>query len=182
MGADAGLSISTLTAFDSLSDWTELGDRLAADQTFISAADEYLSSPKNAPAYERIESQLMIAFAGYPRVKTPRSGERIFELRTYESHSEVQAKLKIEMFNDAELKIFDNVGLDGVFYGETLVGSNLPNLTYMLAYKDMAEHDRAWEAFRADPDWVQLRERPRYRDTVSKIINRFLQPTEYSQI
>jgi hypothetical protein len=179
----AGLSIYTLTPFNALEDWLSLGERLVVDQQFLAAAEDYLSVAKDAPAYERIENQLMIAFAGYPRVKTPRTGERVFELRTYESHSEVQAKLKIEMFNEGgELKIFENVGLDGVFFGETLVGSNLPNLTYMLAYQDMAEHERAWQAFRSDPEWMQLREQERYRDTVSKIINRFLKPADYSQI
>ena len=124
----------------------------------------------------------MHAFTGAPRVEIPRSGERIFELRVYESHSEWKAQLKIEMFNAAELAIFEKVGLNHVFFGEALVGPNLPNLTYMLGYRDMPEHDQAWKAFLEHPDWIALKEQERYRDTVSKIINRFLQPTSYSQI
>ena len=124
----------------------------------------------------------MRAFTGVPTVQIPRTGERIFELRVYESHNELKAQLKIEMFNVAELAIFKKVGLDPVFFGETLVGANLPNLTYMLGYKDMEEHDRAWKAFLEDPDWIVLKDQERYRDTVSKIINRFLKPTGYSQI
>jgi hypothetical protein len=182
IGAEATFSVYTLTAFDSLAEWVGLSDRMASDQEFLAAARDYLSTDKDAPAYDRMENQLMVAFAGYPRVKTPRSGERIFELRVYESHNEYQAKLKIEMFNEAELSIFEKVGLEGVFFGETLVGRNLPNLTYMLAYQDMAEHDQAWQAFRTDPDWGQLKERERYRDTVSNIVSRFLQPAPYSQI
>jgi hypothetical protein len=179
----AGPSIYTLTPFDSLTDWLGLTDRLTADEQFMSAADDYLMTTPDAPAFERIDSQLMIAFTGYPRVQTPRRGERIFELRTYESYSEVKAKRKIEMFNEGgELRIFENVGLNGVFYGETLVGSNLPNLTYMLAYRDLDEHARAWQAFRSDPQWVELRDQERYRDTVSKINTQFLRPAEYSQI
>ncbi len=182
MGDDASKSIYLLAPFDSFGQRLDVDEALAADQTFLGAATDYLSTDKATPAYERIDSQLMWAFRGYPRVKTPRSGPGIFELRTYESHSELKAKQKIEMFNEAELDIFRKVGLDGVFFGETLVGTNLPKLTYMLAYKDMDEHDRAWDAFRDHPDWHALRDREQYQDTVSKIINRFLEPTEYSQI
>lgn len=176
-------SIYMLTPFNSLNDWLQLNERLAADEQFMTAAHDYLATTPDAPAFERIHDQLMIAFTGYPRVKTPRSGERIFELRTYESYGELKAKRKIEMFNEGgELRIFEKVGLDGVFYGETLVGSNLPNLTYMLAFQDMDEHARAWQAFRSDPEWAELREQERYRDTVSKIATQFLRPAEYSQI
>jgi hypothetical protein len=159
-----------------------LTDRLAEDASFIEAARDYLNTEKNSPAYQRIDSQWMRTFTGCPTVQIPRTGERIFELRVYESHNELKAQLKIEMFNVAELAIFKKVGLDPVFFGETLVGSNLPNLTYMLGYRDMEEHDRAWKAFLEDPDWIALKDQERYRDTVSKIINRFLKPTSYSQI
>jgi hypothetical protein len=180
--AEVGRPIYVLIPFDSPASLFSTTERLAADDDFLRAADEYLVTDKTSPAYERIDNQWMVAFSGFPRVQTPRSGERIFELRIYESHNEQKAKLKIEMFNQAELKIFRNVGLDAVFFGETLIGSNLPNLTYMLAYQDMAEHDRVWQAFRADPDWLQLRDAARYADTVSNITSRFLTPTAYSQI
>jgi hypothetical protein len=181
-GQDASKSLYTLVPFDSLEQFVNLGRVLGSDQEFLTAAGDYLSASKESPAYDRIENQLMVAFKGHPQVTIPRSGDRIFELRIYESHSELKAKLKIEMFNDAEFEIFRKVGLDGVFFGETIVGANLPNLTYMLAYSDMAEHDRAWQAFREHPDWIELRDRERYKDTVSKVASRFLNPTEYSQI
>ncbi len=125
-------SIYLLMPFDSLSQMTSLTSRLAEDSAFVDAANDYLSTEKESPAYQRIENQLMRAFTGVPRVQIPRTGERMFELRIYESHNELKAMLKIEMFNEAELAIFKKVGLDPVFFGETLVGSNLPNLTYML--------------------------------------------------
>lgn len=179
-GQDSSLFV--LVPLDAGQRLSGLTDRLADDASFIEAASDYLNTEKNSPAYQRIESQWMRAFTGCPTVQIPRTGERIFELRVYESHNELKAQLKIEMFNVAELAIFKKVGLDPVFFGETLVGSNLPNLTYMLGYKDMEEHDRAWKAFLEDPDWIALKDQERYRDTVSKIINRFLKPTSYSQI
>ena len=175
-------SIFLLAPFDSWQQFSSLTGRLAEDSTFVDAASDYLNTDKADPAYQRIERQLMYAFAGMPRVQIPRTGQRMFELRMYESHNELKARLKIEMFNEAELAIFKKVGLDPVFFGETLFGSNLPNLTYMLGYRDEAEKDQVWKAFLADPDWVALKDQERYRDTVSTIVSRFLKPTGYSQI
>jgi hypothetical protein len=182
IGADATKSMYTLMPLQSLDQLVAINEALAADQEFLSAAEEYLSTELKEPAYQRIEAQLMRAFEGFPRIQVPRQGERIFELRVYESHNEYKAWLKIQMFNQGELDIFRQVGLDGVFFGETLVGPALPNLTYMLAYQDMPEHDRAWDAFRTNADWLKLKDDAQYRDTVSKIVNQFLKPAEYSEI
>ncbi|HSV99469.1 MAG TPA: NIPSNAP family protein [Sedimentisphaerales bacterium] len=90
---------------------------------------------------------------------------------------------KVEMFNEGvEIAIFRKTGLNPVMFGETIIGSNLPNLTYMLAFKDMAERDQRWQVFRDDPDWKKLSADPAYKDTVSNITDIILRPTEYSQI
>jgi hypothetical protein len=182
MGDGATRSITTLAAFDSLDQFTGLSDRLSADESFLAAAEKYLQTDKAAPAYQRIESQLLIAFAGFPRVERPLTGPRLFELRVYESHSELKGKLKIEMFNEHEFAIFRKVGLRGVFFGEALVAPNLPNLTYMVAHEDMSAHDQAWKTFANDPDWMRVRAMERYQDTVSNITKRYFKPTDYSQI
>src|SRR5438445_645577 len=76
---------------------------------------------------------------------------RIMELRTYESHSKKANMKKIEMFNTGEIAIFRRAGLSPVFFGETMIGSRMPNLTYMIAFENMAAHDKAWAAFSTDP-------------------------------
>lgn len=180
--ASKDLSIYTLLPFASLEQYLGLPASLMADEDFAASAQPYLTTTQESPAYERINDSLMLAFEGMPRVEIPRSGDRIFELRIYESHNEAKAALKVEMFNEGELEIFRKVGLDAVFFGESLFGPDLPNLTYMLGYKDMDEHAKAWTAFRKHPDWLELKANERYRDTVSKIRNRFLRPLEFSQI
>ncbi len=175
--------IYTVLAFDSLDEWIALGAHFESDESLHDAGAEYLGIDKKTPAYKRIDNSLMISFEGHPRLKTPRSGkDRIFELRRYESHSELMAKLKIEMFNQGELDIFAKVGLDGVFFGEMLVGANMPNLTYMLAYDSMAEREANFKAFSQHPDWNALKKVERYKGTVSKIDFRFLKPAPFSQI
>jgi hypothetical protein len=110
--------------------------------------------------------------------KTP----RIFELRTYESHSDHAALNKLKMFNAGEVPIFRRTGLTPVFFGETLVGAKMPSLNYMLTFADMAARDAAWSAFGKDPEWKTLSADPQYRDNVSAISDIILRPTGYSQI
>lgn len=176
-------SVCTLAAYPDLATYLAVPERLGEDQAFVDAGTEYLTTEKNDPAYERISNKLMWSFSGYPDIKVPRTGDRIFELRTYESHNEWKAILKVEMFNDGgELDIFEQVNLDGVFYGRALSGPDLPNLMYMLAYKDDAEKKKNWDAFRTNADWNVLKDNDRYGDTVSKIHSKMLIPADCSQI
>jgi hypothetical protein len=137
------------------------------------------------PAYDRIESSLLKAFAHMPRIEVPEKKERLFELRCYESPSEMAGQKKIEMFNDAgEIDVFKKIGARPVFFGETIVGLRRPNLTYMLCFDDMAAHDARWKAFGSDPAWKKISAIPEYSDArlISKITRTFLRPTLYSQI
>jgi hypothetical protein len=129
-----------------------------------------------------MKSSLMQAFEGVPRLEALARGSRIFELRRYESHNIKAGKLKVEMFNQGELAVFRRTGLTPVFFGQTLIGDRMPNLVYMLTFKDMAERDAAWDRFRVDPDWKRMSAMEKYRGTVSNISDTILQPADFSQI
>ena len=136
--------------------------------------------------YKEVESWLTLAFKGMPRVETPVTAPgRIFQLRIYESPSLKTGQKKIEMFNDAgEIKIFREVGLTPVFFGETLFGAKIPNLTYMLAFENVEAQKAAWQKFGKHPDWQRLRAMPEYADSriIRAITNMILKPSDYSQI
>jgi hypothetical protein len=72
--------------------------------------------------------------------------------------------------------------MDPVFFGESLIGPKLPNLTYMLGFDDMDAKEKAWSKFRVDPDWLKLKANTYYKDTVSNITNIMLRPASCSQI
>jgi hypothetical protein len=163
-------------------------ERFRADSDFQKAGAEFINAPPSDPSYVRVESSLLRAFEGIPRLEVPaataaRKG-RLFELRTYESHSKKANQKKVEMFNTGEIGIFRRTGLTPVFFGETLVGSKMPNLIYMLAFENMAERDKNWGVFASDPEWKKLSSTAGYTDAeiVSNISNLFLRPTDYSQI
>jgi hypothetical protein len=172
----------------SLESVATLHDRIHADADYQAAGADFSNAPPTAPAYMRVESSLMVAFEGMPKLEAPAFAgggkSRIFELRTYESHSWKAHKKKIEMFNRGEIAIFKRTGLTPVFFGQTLIGTRQPNLTYMLGFENSEAREKAWGAFVGDPEWTKLRTTPGYADAeiVTDISNVLLRPAAYSQI
>lgn len=166
----------------------EVNLRLADDTEFMKAAEPFWSAPATAPAFMRVDVSLLAAFAGWPRVTPPSAAatkaKRIFQLRTYESPSNRDHVRKVEMFHSGEFEIFKNAGFHAVFFGDTLIGPRMPNLTYMLSFTDLAELESKWDVFRADPAWKKLSADPRfsYEAIVSNISNLILIPLAASQI
>jgi hypothetical protein len=177
-----------LTPHSSIESAVTIHDQVSADPEFVQAGADFINATPNDPVYLRVESFLLGAFAGMPRLELPRGTEegkpRIFELRTYESHSKKANRTKMGMFNSTEIAIFRRTGLRPVFFGETMIGAGIPSLTYMLTFTDMEERTRNWAAFASDPEWKKLSSTPGYTDPeiVSNITNVILSPTPYSQI
>jgi hypothetical protein len=171
--------------FNSIKDFMDVTDKLSNDATHQQAGAAYLTAPASSPAYDRIQSSLLKAFAGMPKIEVPENKPRIFELRRYESATEAAGKKKIGMFNEVgEIAIFKRVGLTPVFFGETIIGEMRPNLTYMLTFDDMEEHDKNWKMFGSDPEWKRISAVPGYENSniVSRITRTFLVPTSFSQV
>jgi hypothetical protein len=181
-GKDANLYV--LLSHRSIEEFASSRQRLLADREFMEDGAPFLDLPKNDPLYRRIESSLMIGFDECPRVEVPeRTATRIFQLRIYESHSLKKGQKKVEMFDaGGELALFRKCGMQPVFFGETLVGTKIPNLTYMLVFADDEAREANWNKFKSSPEWDRLKSMSVYKDTVSGITNIFLKPTSYSQL
>ena len=174
-----GPSLETLATLDL---------KLAEDQAFLDAAAPFWNATATAPAFQRVETSLLEAFAGWPKLTPPAAaaakGKRIFQLRTYESPSNGDHVRKVEMFHSGEFDIFRSAGFHPVFFGDTLIGARMPNLTYMLSFTDTAELEAKWNVFRNDPAWKKLSASPRFAfdQIVSNISNLMLSPLDCSQI
>lgn len=180
--------VCVLIPYPSIDAFFRSATELGADPAYQKAAAAYLSLLPSAAAYARLESSLMIAFEGMPKLVLPSQTtdkkSRIFELRIYESHNERAGRKKIEMFNKGEIDIMHRVGLGPVFYGETIIGTKMPNLTYMLSGENMDMHKQHWGAFGGDAEWRKISAIPEYSNAaiISRISNKFLTPVEFSQI
>jgi hypothetical protein len=161
---------------------------LAEDAEFLKAAEPFWSAPAASPSFQRVESSLLIAFEGWPKLTPPASSatkaKRIFQMRTYESPSYRDHVRKVEMFHKGEFDIFKAAGLTSVFYGDMLIGPRMPCLTYMLSMDSLEELNAKWAAFSGNPEWKKLSSDPRYafEPTVSNITNLVLSPLAASQI
>ncbi len=179
-------SLFVVVPHDTLESAANAASTLRQDATYLQEGEAFLGAPLSDPAYVRHERLLLHAFTDMPTVEPQAEAlgsERIFEWRRYESHSRRAGQKKIAMFNEGgEIAIFRRVGLIPVFFGDMLFGASMPNLTYLLAFENMAEREAAWQRFLDDPEWHALRDDPQYADTVSNIASYLLAPTSFSEI
>lgn len=179
--------IYVLTPYNSLEQFEKLPGVLEKDQQHNSAGKDYIDAVFSDPPYTRIESILLRSFEGMPSFATPKFTtpleERVYELRSYEGHTEKIYRNKVEMFNKGdEIGLFNRLGFNAVFYGEVIVGSKMPNLMYMTSFENKASRDAHWKAFGSDPQWKQLSAMSEYKNNVSKNTIVFLKPTDYSEM
>ena len=160
-------------------------DGLLSDKQLRSDGATYLDAAPAQPPFDRKEITVLTAFSGLPRMELPKINSpldnRVYELRSYEGPTELKYKAKVSMFNEGdEIGLFREIGMNGIFYGEVIAGSKMPNLLYMTAYADMATRDRLWKEFFNHPKWKQLLTITQYQNSVSKAEIFLLQPTTYS--
>jgi hypothetical protein len=165
-----------------------LESRLGQDADYLKAGAPFLTAPADQPSFLRIESSLMVAFEGWPKLTLPAASkdhkDRVFELRTYESPSDQDHRRKVEMFNSGEFDVFEKAGFWQVFYGDVLIGAKLPCLTYITGFPSIDERSAHWKSFVGQSAWKKLTSDQRYafESIVSDITNTILHPTDYSQI
>lgn len=181
-------TIYLLIPSNSLDALVNAESKLAQDDEYQKAGEAFLKAPAKEPAYNRVESQLLVAFSGHPKLTVPpvtaQHGSRVFQLRTYESPNNTDHRIKVDMFHHGEFEYFEKAGFWQVFYGDALIGPRMPHLTYMLSFPDLAELKTKWSAFSNNPDWKKLSSNPTYsfEGIVSNIDSLILNPTSYSQI
>lgn len=105
----------------------------------------------------------------------------IYELRVYEAMPGKLATLN-ERFAQHTLGFFKKHGINVVgFWTEDIGTSN--QLVYILSYQSLADREKRWSAFQADPDWQKLRsETEKSGPLVARVHNSILRPTAYSPL
>ena len=179
-------SVMVVIDYKSLAELQAAQERVANDKEFVKAWQAF-DAAGELP-YVRYEKTLLKAFDKHPQIELPPTAEkrppRVFELRTYESKNAFSLRSKIEMFNQEEIKIFRDCGFAPVFFGEAVFGTRMPHLTYLVGFDNMTAREKAWDTFRANPDWARIKDKPGWTnaEVVTNIHASFLSPTAYSQI
>jgi hypothetical protein len=176
-----------LIPYATLEIYVGVSAELHADPAVQAAGALYLNAEKAQPAFERIDSWLLRAFKGMARMEIPtfsrsRVPTRVFEMRDYESHSELKALNKMAMFDEGEIQLMRDLGMAPLFFGQALSGPNLPHLRYITGGPDLASHLANWKKFGPDPRWKAMAGDPRWAGNTSKNTARFVVPTAYSAL
>lgn len=139
------------------------------------------------PPYQQQSSVLLQATDFSPEIAAPAEPPktpRVFELRVYHSPTWRQLKALHERFAGPEIQIFHRVGVNPLFYSSTMIGPNMPNLTYLIPFENLAARENAWNAFGADPEWIKVRKESidKYGQISSVIQISLFKATAYSPI
>jgi len=180
-----GKVIFVFIPYLNLKQYEKVTSLVEKNKDYLKNGKEFLDAPFNDPPFTRYESILLKAFENMPSFAPPSytnpAGERIYELRIYDSATEIKAAKKREMFNrGGEIDLFKSLGFNAMFFGEVLMGSRKPNLMYMITFQDMATHDQKWASFRNSEGWKKMSGLKEYENTVSGITSYLLSPTSYS--
>ena len=106
----------------------------------------------------------------------------IYELRVYHC---VPGRLPalLKRFETITLKIWERHGIKQAGFWTVLVGESNQVLYYLLAWDSLAERERKWNAFMADPEWLTKRaETEKDGAIVARVENSFLAPTAFSSV
>jgi hypothetical protein len=173
-----------ITGFSSIEEVTGLRATLAKDPAYRKAFAAWENGPE--PPYEHYTQTLLRATDYCPPVEPSarRDKPRVFELRVYHSPTWRQLAALHERFAGPEIKIFHRVGIHPLLYTETAIGPNMPNLTYLTPFEDLAAREKAWDRFASDPEWVKVRKESvdRHGQISSVIEITLLRSSPYSPI
>ena len=159
--------------------------QMEKDAGYLREGNDYINAPYTAPPYSRFETILLKAFKTAPVMQLPKlsspKAEHIYEMRSYEGHTEKIYRNKVHMFNEGgEVPLFNRLNFNAVFYAEVIAGSRMPNLMYMTSFENMKDRDIHWDTFRKDSEWKGLSARPEYQKNVSKSDIILMKATSYS--
>lgn len=107
----------------------------------------------------------------------------VFELRRYTATEGRLPDLE-KRFRDHTMKIFERHGMKNIIYMVPIDGPEHNNtLVYILQHDSKEAAQKAWDAFRSDPEWVKARTASEANGKLTvKTESYFLAPTDYSPI
>lgn len=106
----------------------------------------------------------------------------IYELRIYTcAPGRLPALLK--RFETNTLKIWEKHGIKQAGFWTVLIGNGNHDLYYLLAWESLAEREKKWNTFMADPQWIAARaESERDGPILANVNSMMMQPTAFSAV
>jgi hypothetical protein len=106
----------------------------------------------------------------------------LYELRVYDCCPGRLPAL-MNRFQNTTLKLFDKHGIRQGGFWTTVIGGHNHRLTYFVVWESLAEREQKWNAFQADPEWIQKRaESEKDGPIVANVLSEILAPTAFSSL
>ncbi|MGD0015400.1 MAG: NIPSNAP family protein [Bryobacteraceae bacterium] len=177
--------LAAIYGFESLDHLWNTHLKMMENAELMKKSAEFESDPE--AVLEQQTNTLLEATAFSPEIvplDSPPASPRLFELRVYHSPTWRQLAALHERFAGPEIKIFHRCGIHPVLYGSTVFGANMPNLTYLIPFVSLAEREKAWSAFSAEPEWIKVRKESidRHGQIASLINVSLYRATSYSPV
>jgi len=106
----------------------------------------------------------------------------LYELRIYEC---VPGRLPdlLKRFDTITLKLWERHGIRQAGFWTTVIGESNQTLYYFVVWESLAERERKWNAFGADPEWLKARAQTEANGAiVANVKNFILTPTPFSAV
>jgi hypothetical protein len=89
----------------------------------------------------------------------------------------------LSRFKNETLRIWEKHGVRQAGFWTTLIGKSSQEITYMLAWDSLAEREKRWSAFLADPEWAMVvAETEKDGQLVENISSQLLTPAAFSAV
>ena len=151
-------TMMVLSGFGGAEDMAAAAAKVEADAGYEKAHTELEGGAQ--PPFDSVQRVLLQATSFSPEIVVPAEkpkAPRYFELRVYHSPTRRQLKMVHERFAGPEIRIFHRSGVHPILYADTVIGPDMPNLTYLIPFTSLGDREKAWDAFNADPEWVKVR-------------------------
>ena len=106
----------------------------------------------------------------------------IYELRIYHC---VPGRMPdvLKRFETTTTKIWQRYGIQQAGFWTVMIGPSNHDLYYLLRWESLAEKEKKWNSFTADPEWLEARARTeKDGPIVASVENMILQPTSFSAV
>jgi hypothetical protein len=153
-----------LTGYSSIEEMETASRGVADDPTYRKAHEEFERSPEGS--YDTLSRVLLQTTDFSPEVVLPAEkpkSPRYFEMRYYHSPTSRQLGLVHDRFSKSTIPIFRRFGINPLLFADTIIGPDMPSLFYMIPFATLADREKAWDGFNADPEWIKVR-----ADTVAR--------------
>ena len=136
---------------------SSIENRLAQDAEYAKSGTDFLKAPAKEPAFHEVEISLMQAFENMPKLKVPRAPRTI--ARGFSSCGHTKARAKSCTKKSGNVQLLRNGAAGAIQHGSRVLwrhdrGARMPNLTYMLAFDNLADREKKFLAFN-DSDWME---------------------------